>query len=494
MFQDNFQKHKSCSNDNAGVFNNKKPFYVKESTKKKNCLDKVCDKEKKHKSSSSSSKDVNLLKEKVKSKKSNENVTITKDKASSKPQVSSQSTLFSEPDKSVDGKVANKKRKRSDSNASSLFTNTSSNFEKKEKKLSSSNSCSKNSDKLSKKESKKQRTSKDVISSSASGASNVNHKLKDVKKESSTSTTISFSNNNNTGTTTLEIKSVKKEKTWDSEVKKSRNKEHKSNEIKPLKENASKENNKLQAKDDDKSINESNNVKFNKVPNKQKGSTPISLREMSSSPASVISGSLTPGGSNYINAPSSTSSVNGPISTMIAEMDQESLPVSPLSSCDLDSPSLAFGSVKSKTKLLIDSDDDSKTFKNSKEPQQKSKRAYRSENDATRLMKESNLDMNNRKRKELSRLSKSTSSSKVEHVQDTQDLSTKSNEDAQYIKELIVLKKKISELRDSDLLQKIVDIIEETGMFNLTSTSIDFDLMKLDKYTIKRIKTCLIPT
>lgn len=63
------------------------------------------------------------------------------------------------------------------------------------------------------------------VATGATGASNSSQKSKDVKKENFTSTTISFSNNNNTGTTTLEIKSVKKEKTWDSESKKSKSRE-----------------------------------------------------------------------------------------------------------------------------------------------------------------------------------------------------------------------------------------------------------------------------
>lgn len=195
--------------------------------------------------------------------------------------------------------------------------------------------------------------------------------MKDVKKESSTSTTISISNNNSTGTTTLEIKSVKKEKTWDSEVKKSKNKEHKSEDIKSSKESSmssnsssNKNNSKVKLKDelksksssagggDKSSSSNSNNSggggggKFLKVP-KEKIHTPVSQREVSCSPASILSGSLTPGGGGHYSLGAggpygpSSSVHHVPYASMMGDMEQ---PLSPMSSPVSSPGSLHFDS------------------------------------------------------------------------------------------------------------------------------------------------------
>ena len=51
---------------------------------------------------------------------------------------------------------------------------------------------------------------------------------------------------------------------------------------------------------------------------------------------------------------------------------------------------------------------------------------------------------------------------------------------------------KISCLTDCDRLQKIVDIVEESGeWFNLTSKKFEFDLKRLDKRTLTKIERCL---
>lgn len=55
-----------------------------------------------------------------------------------------------------------------------------------------------------------------------------------------------------------------------------------------------------------------------------------------------------------------------------------------------------------------------------------------------------------------------------------------------------LLQAKITALTDSDRLQKIVDIIDESGeWFNLTSKKFEFDLKRLDKKTLHKIEKCL---
>jgi YEATS domain-containing protein 1/3 len=64
--------------------------------------------------------------------------------------------------------------------------------------------------------------------------------------------------------------------------------------------------------------------------------------------------------------------------------------------------------------------------------------------------------------------------------------------DSVFLTDLIDLQKRISESTNTDLLQRIVDTIEESGLFNITNSTFDFDLMKLDKNTIRKIKTFFI--
>lgn len=49
------------------------------------------------------------------------------------------------------------------------------------------------------------------------------------------------------------------------------------------------------------------------------------------------------------------------------------------------------------------------------------------------------------------------------------------------------LHKQLNDLQDPQQLQEIVNIIEQTGLFNLTSTTFDFDLCKLDDTTLNKL-------
>ena len=49
------------------------------------------------------------------------------------------------------------------------------------------------------------------------------------------------------------------------------------------------------------------------------------------------------------------------------------------------------------------------------------------------------------------------------------------------------LHRQLNDLQDPQQLQEIVNIIEQTGLFNLTSTTFDFDLCKLDDTTLNKL-------
>ncbi|XP_070541879.1 protein AF-9-like [Ptychodera flava] len=61
----------------------------------------------------------------------------------------------------------------------------------------------------------------------------------------------------------------------------------------------------------------------------------------------------------------------------------------------------------------------------------------------------------------------------------------------EYLNELVELHTKLMSLKDRGYLQKVVDLIEETGSFEVTATTFDFDLCSLDKTTVKKLQHCL---
>lgn len=56
------------------------------------------------------------------------------------------------------------------------------------------------------------------------------------------------------------------------------------------------------------------------------------------------------------------------------------------------------------------------------------------------------------------------------------------------------LHKQLNSLQDPQQLQEIVNIIEQTGLYNLTSSTFDFDLCKLDDTTLTKLVKFVEPT
>lgn len=58
-----------------------------------------------------------------------------------------------------------------------------------------------------------------------------------------------------------------------------------------------------------------------------------------------------------------------------------------------------------------------------------------------------------------------------------------------YLQQLYWIQKRINELEDPNILQKLVDIIEHnSSCFNITSSTFDFDLLRLDESTVSKLK------
>ncbi|XP_061566449.1 protein AF-9 isoform X2 [Cololabis saira] len=60
-----------------------------------------------------------------------------------------------------------------------------------------------------------------------------------------------------------------------------------------------------------------------------------------------------------------------------------------------------------------------------------------------------------------------------------------------YLDELVELHKRLMTLRESHILQQIVNLIEETGHFHITNTTFDFDLCSLDRSTVRKLQSYL---
>lgn len=63
-----------------------------------------------------------------------------------------------------------------------------------------------------------------------------------------------------------------------------------------------------------------------------------------------------------------------------------------------------------------------------------------------------------------------------------------------YTEELVDLHRRLMALRERNVLQQIVNLIEETGHFNVTNTTFDFDLFSLDESTVRKLQSYLEAT
>ena len=56
------------------------------------------------------------------------------------------------------------------------------------------------------------------------------------------------------------------------------------------------------------------------------------------------------------------------------------------------------------------------------------------------------------------------------------------------------LHKHLNSLQDPQQLQEIVNVIEQTGQYNLTASTFDFDLCKLDDHTLNKLSKFMEPS
>ncbi|XP_076833573.1 MLLT1 superfamily elongation complex subunit b isoform X3 [Brachyhypopomus gauderio] len=76
----------------------------------------------------------------------------------------------------------------------------------------------------------------------------------------------------------------------------------------------------------------------------------------------------------------------------------------------------------------------------------------------------------------------------------TRDKTHKRGDDKAYTEELVDLHRRLMALRERNILQQIVNLIEKTGHFNVTNTTFDFDLFSLDESTVRKLQSYLEAT
>ncbi|XP_013790797.1 protein AF-9-like [Limulus polyphemus] len=186
-----------------------------------------------------------------------------------------------------------------------------------------------------------------------------------------------------------------------------------------------------------------------------------------SSPASSISlSSLATGGTH------------GPLAAMMAEMEKDNELLSPLSSCP-DSP-VETSLPKSKETLdLSDEEIDTKINHEEKIDTAKASKVKKEKKDSPAPKHEKNHVILS---EEASEQVSETKSQKSSHH---------SQFDPSYLAELEKLRQQIMSLRDRGHIQRVVDVIEQTGLYFVTDSTFDFDLCCLDKNTIRKLQNCL---
>ncbi|KAL7832344.1 hypothetical protein AOLI_G00298920 [Acnodon oligacanthus] len=76
----------------------------------------------------------------------------------------------------------------------------------------------------------------------------------------------------------------------------------------------------------------------------------------------------------------------------------------------------------------------------------------------------------------------------------TREKMIKRGYDKAYTEELVDLHRRLMALRERNILQQIVNLIEKTGHFNVTNTTFDFDLFSLDESTVRKLQSYLEAT
>ncbi|XP_051893501.1 protein ENL [Pristis pectinata] len=96
--------------------------------------------------------------------------------------------------------------------------------------------------------------------------------------------------------------------------------------------------------------------------------------------------------------------------------------------------------------------------------------------------------------KHIATSNKTSGRKSPENCEKPDKLFKKGLQDKSYTEELVELHRRLMALRERNVLQQIVNLIEETGHFNVTNTTFDFDLFSLDETTVRKLQSYLEAT
>ncbi|XP_078054548.1 protein ENL isoform X1 [Mustelus asterias] len=96
--------------------------------------------------------------------------------------------------------------------------------------------------------------------------------------------------------------------------------------------------------------------------------------------------------------------------------------------------------------------------------------------------------------KHIAASNKTSGRKSPENCEKPEKLFKKGLQDKSYTEELVDLHRRLMALRERNVLQQIVNLIEETGHFNVTNTTFDFDLFSLDESTVRKLQSYLEAT
>ncbi|XP_042198715.1 protein ENL [Callorhinchus milii] len=96
--------------------------------------------------------------------------------------------------------------------------------------------------------------------------------------------------------------------------------------------------------------------------------------------------------------------------------------------------------------------------------------------------------------KHITSSNKTSGRKSPESCDKTEKFLKKGLQDKSYTEELVDLHRRLMALRERNVLQQIVNLIEETGHFNVTNTTFDFDLFSLDETTVRKLQSYLEAT
>lgn len=217
---------------------------------------------------------------------------------------------------------------------------------------------------------------------------------------------------------------------------------------------------------------------------------------------------------------------SGPLGALLAEMEDEEDPLSPLPTTEMSPPHRvpppllddkpdqssrpeptkeiappvpetkpAGGKAKRRDRESRKSRSERRTKEASKENKDSSKEATKvKEAIAKDLFREHNSEKDTEADSRLSNLGEPDNDHTDRDVNISAipaSMQTATAPNGESLNVLLEIQRRLMAMTDRDLVQQVVNVIEETGMYKISDATFDFDLCSLDSNTVKKLQVCL---